>query len=75
MVAIEVQFHQYLLDERLVWYAIPQLHHLAVRLFTVQQLVKQVRLLLLGHINDRRIGHRWNRLDLLLRCIQATPLA
>ena len=75
MVAVEIQFHQNLLDERLVWNAISQLHHLAVRLFTVQQLVEQVRLLLLGHINDRRICHRWNRLDLLLRCIQATSLA
>ena len=75
MVAVEVQFHQNLLDERLVGDAIPQLHHLAVRLFAVQQLVEQVRLLLLGHVDDRRISHRWNRLDLLLGCIQATPLA
>ena len=42
VIAIEVQLHEDLFDEGLVGDAIPQLHHLTVRLLAVEQLVEEV---------------------------------
>lgn len=42
VIAIEVQLHEDLFDEGLVGDAIPQLHHLTVRLLAVKQLVEEV---------------------------------
>ena len=53
VVAIQVEFHQDLFDEGLVRNAIPQLHHFPVIFLAVKKLVKEVGLLLLGHIDHR----------------------
>ena len=74
MISIKVQLHQYLLYKCLIWYSIAQLYHLPVVAFAIEELVEEMRLLLLGDVDDRRVCHSGNRLDLLLRCIQAGTL-
>ena len=52
MVPVQVELHQDLLNEGLVRDAITKLDHLAVITLAVKQLVEQMRLLLLSHIDD-----------------------
>ena len=52
MVPVQVELHQDLLNESLVRDAITKLDHLAIITLAVKQLVEQMRLLLLSHIDD-----------------------